>query len=678
MAFALLSGPRRMAAVAPMSSRRRRSTLGSRARDSQPGFDSLAFPLRATSRPVAPFVQTKLKIGEPNDRFEEEADRVADEVMRMPEPRPLERTAVSGSVSPYRIQRICQQCEEESSRRPVMIQRRCAECEEELQRWPQEGGGDRRIQAESIPGRRPEVTASVQAQISGLRGSGQPLPDSLRAFFEPRFGYDFSQVMVHTAARAASLAEAVNARAFTLGNDIVFGRGAFAPQSSLGQRLLAHELAHVVQQAASQRSRTEAVTQKIQRAPAAEDEATCEVAEFPPAAVWFSDPVLARIRADEQLMAFGSVGEPVELVQRTLVAWGCDEGLGHLLPKFGADGTFGGETRAAVKTFQGRQGLEDDGIVGPLTMAELDRFIPDSLIGTAIVKIEAPEQVAPGEQVTLTAHQVNEALAEPPVLWNLLEGPQGTKLEDSKLPVTLLSVPLLDDEQSNAAKAGSGTADKIVLSAENAKTQRPVLADVFVAQKAKKVCCECPAAKGTGLPALVFCCPGADNLFVKQAFQRAATLLNNADGKMQAPNAETTHANILTKHFSGTQSKAGKVSTELKKVMKTVRSGFKKDICPDCRSTPSPGISADEAKKMLAGAPKIFKGTNCYEFYPGFFKLKSKNLPAKIAIHEMVHRWSGKGDIEYEGDKDYPPALPTSLQNADSYASAIRDLGVLP
>jgi peptidoglycan hydrolase-like protein with peptidoglycan-binding domain len=113
--------------------------------------------------------------------------------------------------------------------------------------------------------------------------------------------------------------------------------------------------------------------QSIQRAPAVGDETLCDGAEFPPAAIWFSDPVLARIRAEEELMTFGSAGESVALVQQALVAWGCDESLGNLLPTFGVDGKFGGETRAAVKTFQKRQGVDNDGVVGSITMGELDR-----------------------------------------------------------------------------------------------------------------------------------------------------------------------------------------------------------------------------------------------------------------------------------------------------------------
>lgn len=81
-----------------------------------------------------------------------------------------------------------------------------------------------------------------------LRLSGQPLDTGTRAYMEPRFGHDFSQVRVHTDAKAAESARTVNALAYTVGRDVVFGAGQYAPRSSIGQRLLAHELTHVVQQ----------------------------------------------------------------------------------------------------------------------------------------------------------------------------------------------------------------------------------------------------------------------------------------------------------------------------------------------------------------------------------------------------------------------------------------------
>lgn len=81
-----------------------------------------------------------------------------------------------------------------------------------------------------------------------LRSPGQPLNAQTRAFFEPRFGHDFSRVRVHTDARAAESAEAVNALAYTAGRNVVFGAGQYAPTSSIGRKILAHELTHVVQQ----------------------------------------------------------------------------------------------------------------------------------------------------------------------------------------------------------------------------------------------------------------------------------------------------------------------------------------------------------------------------------------------------------------------------------------------
>ena len=155
-----------------------------------------------------PPIQAKLRINKPGDVYEEEADRVAEQVMRMEEPG---------------VQR---QVEEEET-----------------------------LQAKEIPSQIPEVTPNLEAGINTIRGGGQPLPESTRAFFEPRFGHDFSQVRVHTDAKAAEAARAVNAWAFTVGQDVVFGAGEYAPGTNTGQRLMAHELVHLVQQSLSPTSR---------------------------------------------------------------------------------------------------------------------------------------------------------------------------------------------------------------------------------------------------------------------------------------------------------------------------------------------------------------------------------------------------------------------------------------
>jgi hypothetical protein len=117
------------------------------------------------------------------------------------------------------------------------IQRLCAECEEE-----------EAIRAKESPGATPEVTPEIENGIQALRGNGQPLPEAVRAFFEPRLGSSLGHVRVHTDVQAAGMAQAVNARAFTLGHDVAFAAGQYAPETPEGRRLLAHELTHVVQQ----------------------------------------------------------------------------------------------------------------------------------------------------------------------------------------------------------------------------------------------------------------------------------------------------------------------------------------------------------------------------------------------------------------------------------------------
>ena len=117
-----------------------------------------------------------------------------------------------------------------------LVQRQTEEEEEE------------RLQTKQAAGPAPEATPQVAAEIASMQGGGQPLPAAELAFFEPRFGADFGRVRLHTDQTAVETAQRVNARAFTLGHDVYFGAGQFAPAACEGRRLLAHELTHVVQQ----------------------------------------------------------------------------------------------------------------------------------------------------------------------------------------------------------------------------------------------------------------------------------------------------------------------------------------------------------------------------------------------------------------------------------------------
>ncbi|HYG79457.1 MAG TPA: DUF4157 domain-containing protein, partial [Pyrinomonadaceae bacterium] len=132
-----------------------------------------------------------------------------------------------------------------------VVQRLCTQCEGEEERAGRDVETVQRKSAPAPQTPRPYAAATAAANIRALHGGGSPLPETTRAFFERRFVADFSQVRVHTGAHAIDAAKAINARAFTAGRNIAFGPGQYAPHSHEGQRLLAHELTHVVQQGAA-------------------------------------------------------------------------------------------------------------------------------------------------------------------------------------------------------------------------------------------------------------------------------------------------------------------------------------------------------------------------------------------------------------------------------------------
>lgn len=190
-------------------------------------------------------VQPKLKIGAPNDKYEQEADRVADQVMRMSEPK-VQRQEMPEEEA--------EEAEEFIQTKPLassitpLVQRQTMEEDEGL------------VQTKNNRNTTPKMSSMISSNIQSLQGGGQPLPGSARSFFEPRIGADFSNVRVHNDTRAARAAQSVNARAFTLGHDVVFGAGEYSPETSSGRKLLAHELTHVVQQSGGFNVREKALT----------------------------------------------------------------------------------------------------------------------------------------------------------------------------------------------------------------------------------------------------------------------------------------------------------------------------------------------------------------------------------------------------------------------------------
>lgn len=205
-----------------------------------------------TQRTIAtPIIQAKLSISAPGDRFEQQADRVANAVMRMPEGASPTLTAHASDAAP--IQRKCAECERALESSSGSVQRKCAACERE----------NADLQAKETPGESPQVTPELSRHVAALNGGGQPLSRSERAFFEPRFGRDFGAVRVHADSAAGESARLAHARAFTTGPHVVFGAGQYAPGTQEGRRLLAHELTHVVQQGGA--SRGASTTSHIQR-----------------------------------------------------------------------------------------------------------------------------------------------------------------------------------------------------------------------------------------------------------------------------------------------------------------------------------------------------------------------------------------------------------------------------
>lgn len=161
----------------------------------------------------------KLSVGAPGDAYEQEADRLSEQVMRMPEPQ-LRRACDCGGE--------CAEC-------------RASASSEDVERLQPKRAGSGDLEPNAAP-------PIVQEALSS---PGQDLDGTTRAFMEPRFGHDFSRVRVHTDTQAAESSQAVNALAYTVGRDVVFGAGQYQPHTSAGRQLLAHELSHTIQQGAA-------------------------------------------------------------------------------------------------------------------------------------------------------------------------------------------------------------------------------------------------------------------------------------------------------------------------------------------------------------------------------------------------------------------------------------------
>lgn len=216
----------------------------------QPSRQAIVKPVAA----VTPLIQQKkaiqpqLEIGKPNDKYEQEADRVADTVVRMPEPQPQSLSVSSNS------QKVQRSLADNISRIGATYN----------------GATNSGVSYQPFVQRQESGVANatridVESKLNNSSGRGSPMDDKTRTYFESRFGTDFSGVRVHTDSNAVQMNKALGSHAFAHSNNIYFNQNQYNPSSTEGKRLIAHELTHVVQQGAAVRRKSIGIP--ISRAP---------------------------------------------------------------------------------------------------------------------------------------------------------------------------------------------------------------------------------------------------------------------------------------------------------------------------------------------------------------------------------------------------------------------------
>ncbi len=184
-------------------------------------------------------IQPKLRVGEADDKFEREADQVADQVVSNNE----QPKVIGTSAPPVQTMKVgpgdlAQRTKEQQTEEEVQLKEDEESTEEvaNVQMKTSFGSGD---------------DSDISAQIGSTRGGGSSMDKATKSEMESGFGHDFSNVRIHTGNQAAQMNQSLGAKAFTTGNDIFFNEGQYQPDSKEGKRLLAHELTHTLQQGAS-------------------------------------------------------------------------------------------------------------------------------------------------------------------------------------------------------------------------------------------------------------------------------------------------------------------------------------------------------------------------------------------------------------------------------------------
>ncbi|ACH39565.1 hypothetical protein Gbem_2557 [Citrifermentans bemidjiense Bem] len=222
-------------------------------------------PAQLSRQPFfTPAIQRQMTASRPGDKLEQEADQMADRVLRMPSPAPAEKEEVrrqsddrlqraplpEGSVSRQPEERLQKKDEERLQKREEKLQKAAtpeetSKADDKLLKATGPGAEEKLQRADS--GGAPAADAGTQAAVRSA-GGGEAMPSDMRSFMEPRFGADFGGVRLHRDEEAARLGDSLQARAFTYQNHVFFSRDQYQPGTSEGRRLLAHELGHTVQQ----------------------------------------------------------------------------------------------------------------------------------------------------------------------------------------------------------------------------------------------------------------------------------------------------------------------------------------------------------------------------------------------------------------------------------------------
>jgi hypothetical protein len=293
-------------------------------------------------------IQAHLVVGRPGDRYEEEADRAADLV-----------TGASEGRSP------------DLAAEPLAP----------LRRRPREGHERNRCEAESEPG--------LEQRIGAASAEGHPLPADQRAFYETRFGHDFGAVRVHAGPRSAAAAAAAGAQAFTHGQDVYFGAGFYRPGTDRGSWLMAHELAHTIQQSGPRGSAAPTILRKA-AGPAADSDPS-SVADDPAKVAGVPESGLKGDAAEAPLPADqgATTGQPeLKLGKAGELGKGpgkpeSEAGVKDLAKKVGVKD----QTVAAAKDAAAAEGKEDD----KAKAAEASAITDLSTGGLALIDTELAE-----------------------------------------------------------------------------------------------------------------------------------------------------------------------------------------------------------------------------------------------------------------------------------------------